>query len=102
MLWHQNSGAKPLPLNSGAKLHFAGVAPLLEFGTKSLAPRLPMLSGLRNQTRLILKSRIIWILSHKRAEAATRRGKKEEKRHEIEMKKQLKNQQEETEKKEKE
>ncbi|GKE32327.1 hypothetical protein Tco_1451649 [Tanacetum coccineum] len=73
MLWHQNSGAKPLSLNSGAKLHFAGVAPLLEFGTK-----------------------------RKRAEAATRRGKKEEKRHEIEMKKQLKNQQEETEKKEKE
>ncbi|GJX84201.1 retrovirus-related pol polyprotein from transposon TNT 1-94 [Tanacetum coccineum] len=30
MLWHQNSGAKPLPLNSGAKLHFADVAPLLE------------------------------------------------------------------------
>ncbi|GJV81961.1 hypothetical protein Tco_1517831 [Tanacetum coccineum] len=26
---------------SGAKLHFADVAPLLEFGTKSLAPRLP-------------------------------------------------------------
>ncbi|GJZ57948.1 hypothetical protein Tco_0613442 [Tanacetum coccineum] len=34
MLWHQNSGAKPLPLNSGAKLHFADVAPLLKFGTK--------------------------------------------------------------------
>ncbi|GKC89132.1 hypothetical protein Tco_1149781, partial [Tanacetum coccineum] len=33
MLWHQNSGAKPLPLNSGAKLHFADVAPLLEFDT---------------------------------------------------------------------
>ncbi|GJU75513.1 zinc finger, CCHC-type containing protein [Tanacetum coccineum] len=46
MLWHQNSGAKPLPLNSGAKLHFAGVAPLLEFGTKSLAPRLPVLPNL--------------------------------------------------------
>ncbi|GJY09296.1 hypothetical protein Tco_0377481 [Tanacetum coccineum] len=30
---------------SGAKLHFADVAPLLEFGTKSLAPRLPMLLG---------------------------------------------------------
>ncbi|GKG37497.1 hypothetical protein Tco_0447670, partial [Tanacetum coccineum] len=28
---------------SGAKLHFADVAPLLEFGTKSLAPRLPVL-----------------------------------------------------------
>ncbi|GJR83503.1 hypothetical protein Tco_0154288 [Tanacetum coccineum] len=39
----ENSGAKPLPLNSGAKLHFADVASLLEFGTKSLAPRLPVL-----------------------------------------------------------
>ncbi|GJY32801.1 lysine--tRNA ligase [Tanacetum coccineum] len=28
---------------SGAKLHFADVAPLLEFGTKSLTPRLPVL-----------------------------------------------------------
>ncbi|GKA52503.1 hypothetical protein Tco_0745818 [Tanacetum coccineum] len=28
---------------SGAKLHFADVASLLEFGTKSLAPRLPVL-----------------------------------------------------------
>ncbi|GKB46532.1 hypothetical protein Tco_0897285 [Tanacetum coccineum] len=28
---------------SGAKLHFADVTPLLEFGTKSLAPRLPVL-----------------------------------------------------------
>ncbi|GKE20231.1 hypothetical protein Tco_1431743, partial [Tanacetum coccineum] len=28
---------------SGAKLYFADVAPLLEFGTKSLAPRLPVL-----------------------------------------------------------
>ncbi|GKE42606.1 hypothetical protein Tco_1469890, partial [Tanacetum coccineum] len=27
----------------GAKLHFTDVAPLLEFGTKSLAPRLPVL-----------------------------------------------------------
>ncbi|GKD67674.1 hypothetical protein Tco_1321764 [Tanacetum coccineum] len=38
-----NSGAKPLLLNSGAKLHFADVTPLLEFDTKSLAPRLPVL-----------------------------------------------------------
>ncbi|GKG40455.1 hypothetical protein Tco_0467232, partial [Tanacetum coccineum] len=28
---------------SGAKLHFADVTPLLEFDTKSLAPRLPVL-----------------------------------------------------------
>ncbi|GKF92369.1 hypothetical protein Tco_0279088, partial [Tanacetum coccineum] len=32
---------------SGAKLHFADVAPLLEFGTKSLAPRLPVLLDTR-------------------------------------------------------
>ncbi|GJZ50609.1 hypothetical protein Tco_0604799 [Tanacetum coccineum] len=52
MLWHQNSGAKTTPLEfrchgiSGAKLHFADVTPLLEFDTKSLAPRLPVLLDL--------------------------------------------------------
>ncbi|GJT88306.1 putative reverse transcriptase domain-containing protein [Tanacetum coccineum] len=53
MLWHQNSGAKPLPLNSGAKLYFADVAPLLEFGTKSLAPRLHVLLALKMEILLV-------------------------------------------------
>ncbi|GJS94176.1 RNA-directed DNA polymerase, eukaryota, reverse transcriptase zinc-binding domain protein [Tanacetum coccineum] len=49
MLWHQNSECQTTPTEfwchgiSGAKLHFADVTPLLEFGTKSLAPRLPVL-----------------------------------------------------------
>ncbi|GJU41757.1 hypothetical protein Tco_1194714 [Tanacetum coccineum] len=40
MLWHQNSECQTTPTEfwchgiSGAKLHFADVAPLLEFGTK--------------------------------------------------------------------
>ncbi|GJU31725.1 hypothetical protein Tco_1175314, partial [Tanacetum coccineum] len=39
MLWHQNSECQTTPTEfwchgiSGAKLHFADVAPLLEFGT---------------------------------------------------------------------
>ncbi|GJY65724.1 hypothetical protein Tco_0467962, partial [Tanacetum coccineum] len=49
MLWHQNSECQTTPTEfwchgiSGAKLHFADVTPLLEFGTKSLTPRLPVL-----------------------------------------------------------
>ncbi|GKD21058.1 glutathione S-transferase T3-like protein, partial [Tanacetum coccineum] len=38
-----NSRAKPMPLNCGAKLSFADVTPLFEFGIKSLAPPLPVL-----------------------------------------------------------
>ncbi|GKE19537.1 hypothetical protein Tco_1427114, partial [Tanacetum coccineum] len=49
MLWHQNSECQTTSTEfwchgiSGAKLHFADVTSLLEFGTKSLAPRLPVL-----------------------------------------------------------
>ncbi|GKD48762.1 probable alpha-amylase 2 [Tanacetum coccineum] len=42
---------------SGVKLHFADVAPLLEFGTKSLAPRLPVLLDHDNgvqQTQIVI------------------------------------------------
>ncbi|GJS97486.1 hypothetical protein Tco_0804454 [Tanacetum coccineum] len=39
---------------SGAKLHFADVAPLLEFGTKSLAPRLPVLLELSSFLVLVV------------------------------------------------
>ncbi|GJW52943.1 hypothetical protein Tco_0097028 [Tanacetum coccineum] len=40
---------------SGAKLHFADVAPLLEFGTKSLAPRLPVIEQLMARSGMDLK-----------------------------------------------
>ncbi|GKG56499.1 hypothetical protein Tco_0579823, partial [Tanacetum coccineum] len=44
MLWHQNSGGKPLPLNSGAMAFMVPNSILLTWHHFwSLAPRLPVL-----------------------------------------------------------
>ncbi|GKE36491.1 hypothetical protein Tco_1459896 [Tanacetum coccineum] len=69
MLWHQNFECQTTPTEfwchgiSGAKLHFADVAPLLEFGTKSLAPRLPVNEARGAKDTLAI---LFWGVMHKR------------------------------------